>query len=285
MKNTYKLSFLFSLLVLLFSSCIDDADKQAYVMEGMDMGGVMPSVTFSTSKIFDVADINNTSIKFKLKVAAVGEYGVYRQVVISKSFNGSDPIIHMTVPAAEIPKDIEITVADALQGFDVEISEINGGDFIDWTFEVEFDDPDFKFNDDALTEAFPDFTAFFASTPDFEVAQHYTIELIDGTFGFENQVTEGVEFSLVPGTANSQYVLAEASAGAFPNYFSVDLAYRFFYIGNNQFALNATSEPWSFVALAGTVTRDPGTGIITVNAYYVGWILDGVICHYRMIPE
>lgn len=284
MKKIYKICLLFSFILLLASSCNEEMDKHAYVMEGTNLGGVMPSVIFSTPKIFDIADINNTTLEFNMNVATGGEYGEYRQVVIKKSYLGGDPVVHVTIPAAQIPQDVVISAADALDGLGVDIDDIKGGDFIDWIFEIEFDDPDIKFNDDALMEAFPDFRAFFASTPDFDIPAFYTVELIEGDFGGEIPVMPNQSFTVVPGTVNSQYILEDASVGAFQNNFGVKLAYRFFYIGNNEFALNANSEPWGFVTLAGSVTRDSGTGIITVDAQYVGWA-GGTICKFRMIPE
>ena len=135
MRN--KICILLALALLIISSCTEEADKHAYVMDGTNLGGVMPSVTFATPKIFDIANINTTTLEFEMKVAAAGQYDEYKQVVISKSYNGSDPIVHLIIPAAEIPQDVVISVDDALNGFDLVPGDIQGGDYIDWSFMIE----------------------------------------------------------------------------------------------------------------------------------------------------
>lgn len=159
-KNIYKTSILFAMLLTLAVSCNEDIDKQAYVMEGTDTGGVLPDVTFLAGKNFDFGDMSNTYLSFIADAAIAGER-TFERLVISKSYNGGDTVIHQQLTPSEMPFQVEITPEDAVEGFGISTAEIAGGDYIDWMFMIEFADPDVKFNDDALTQQFPDFRSYF----------------------------------------------------------------------------------------------------------------------------
>lgn len=160
MKNIFKISILLSLLVLLSISCNDDLDKQAYVMKGVDTGGVLPNVTFLLAKNFDYGNMADTYLSFIADAAIAGNWE-FERLVISKSYNGIDTIVHKELTPGEMPLQLDITPSSAIEGFGIPVDDISGGDYIDWMFMIEFDDPEVKFNDDALTEQFPDFRSYF----------------------------------------------------------------------------------------------------------------------------
>ena len=159
-KSIYKTSILFAMLLTLTISCNEDIDKQAYVMEGTDTGGVLPNVTFLAGKNFDFGDMSNTYLSFIADAAIAGDK-TFERLVISKSYNGGDTVIHQQFTPSEMPFQVDITPEDAVDGFGISTAEIAGGDYIDWMFMIEFSDPDVKFNDDALTQQFPDFRSYF----------------------------------------------------------------------------------------------------------------------------
>lgn len=165
MKNRIKISLVFSFLVLLSISCNKDLDKQAYVMKNTDTGGVLPNVTFLAGKNFDFGDMENTFLSFIADAAIAGDW-TFERMVISKSLNGGDTVIHKELLPAEMPLKMDITPSNAVEGFGIDAEDIAGGDYIDWIFMLEFADADIKFNDNALDELFPDFRSYFVCSFD-----------------------------------------------------------------------------------------------------------------------
>jgi len=289
MRNIFKLTLLILSVLIMSVSCKEEFEKQSYVMEGTDLGGVMPNVTFLTPKIFDVADAANTALKFKMNVATVGQYSEFKQVVISKSFNEGDPVVHMTIPASEIPKEVVISIADAVAGFDIAPSEVAGGDFIDWSFMVEFDDPDIKFNDDALTEAFPDFRSYFASPLEDQIEGTYTATLISSDFDGvgPDETINNYQITVVPGTSRSQFSLQDVSMNAIPKSYDFipQLSDIMFHIGNGQFVLATTGGAGGyegFFPVSGTAVRSGNE--ITVTVQFLSNFLDGNNLSFKLTP-
>ena len=290
MKNIFKPIVLILSVLILFVSCKDEFEKQSYVMEGTDLGGVMPNVTFLTPKIFDVADAANTALKFKMNVATVGQYSDFKQVVISKSFNGSDPIVHMTIPASEIPKDVVINISDAVSGFEITPEEVVGGDFIDWSFMIEFDDPDIKFNDDALTEAFPDFRSYFASPLEKQIEGSYTASLISSDFNGVNpdETINNYQITVVPGTSRSQFSLQDISMNVIPKTYDFipQLSNVIFHIGNGQFVLSTFGGAGGYESnfpVSGTAQKTSDE--ITVTVQFLTNFLDGNNLSFKLTPS
>ena len=114
------------------------------------------------------------------------------------------------------------------------------------------------------------------------------MNLIRDDFGTAQQTVEGYEIQAIGGTANSQYLLEDISGTALLPIFGVTVAYRIHYIGNNTFALNAGSEGWpDLLRLVGSVTRNPDTGVLLVDALYSGSCcgLDGAVIQFELVPE
>lgn len=202
MKSIFKISLLFSLLVLLSVSCNDDMDKQAYVMQDTDTGGVLPNVTFLAGKNFDFGNMENTYLSFIADAAVAGNW-TFERMVISKSLNGGDTIIHKELLPGEMPLQFDITPSDAIEGFGIVEDDIAGGDFIDWMFMIEFADPDVKFNDNALDELFPDFRSFFVCA--FDVNASVGTYQITGSIWEHNTGT----FEVVAGPEENQVTLID----------------------------------------------------------------------------
>jgi hypothetical protein len=250
-------------------SCTKDEDKWPEVMQDTDVGAAMPYIYFSTPKIFDIADINQTTIDFSLNVNATNRAKNWRRVVLMKSFNGGEFVQHAEYLPDDIPADISISVSDAIAGIDgLSIDSISGGDFFDWQFLMDV--PDTLTYQAELIGTFPDFRSFFASSPvGFEVEGSYTMNLIYDDIGTADAQKTGYRIDLVPGSAGSQYILQDIGGTALLNLWDIEVAYRIYYIGNNSFVLNSTSEGFpGVVSLAGTVERDGDTGVITVEAVY-----------------
>jgi len=60
-------------VVLMIAGCTEDVDKWSDVQRDMNVGGAMPYTRFSSSKIFDIVDLDNSSIDFTLYVGAEGK--------------------------------------------------------------------------------------------------------------------------------------------------------------------------------------------------------------------
>jgi hypothetical protein len=170
-------------------------------------------------------------------------------------------------------------------GIPLEHDSVNGV-YID-SYEY-FDSPYGVYNVDAAA-TFPDFAAFFATaTEGFSIAGFYTMNLIRDDIGTADQTMSGYEVAAIGGTANSQYLLSDIAGTALLNLWGITVAYRIHYIGNNTFALNAGSEGWpDDLRMVGSVTRNPDTGVLFVDALYQGSCcgLDGVVIQYELIPE
>lgn len=291
MKNIVKSVLVFVSIILFSVSCNEEYEKFSYVMEGTDLGGVMPKVTFQTPKIFDVADKDNTTLEFIMDVAVVGQFSAYREVVISKSFNGGEPIEHIQIPSAQIPMNLVISIADALQGFDVTPAEVTGGDYIDWTFMIEFDDPDIKFNDDALSEAFPDFRSYFASSLEDAIEGTYTATLLSHDFEgiIPDETIEGYQVTVVPGTGRSQFTLQDVSMNAIPKTYSFipQLSNTMFYLGSGKFVLArigaAGGYQSSFPVSATAELTDNGE--IIANVTFLTSFLGGNNLSFKLTPN
>ncbi len=205
-QSIYKTSILFAMLFTLAVSCNEDIDKQAYVMEGTDTGGVLPNVTFLAGKNFDFGDMSNTYLSF-IADAAIAGNRTFERLVISKSYNGGDTIIHQQLTPSEMPFQVDITPEDAVDGFGISTAEIAGGDYIDWMFMIEFADPDVKFNDDALTQQFPDFRSYFVCAFD----ENVTVGTYQITFSSweEDFNIVGTTFEVVAGPGENQVTLVD----------------------------------------------------------------------------
>jgi hypothetical protein len=151
-----------------------------------------------------------------------------------------------------------------------------------------FDGPNGVYNGDAAG-TFPDFAAFFAtSTEGFTIDGSYTMKILQDDLGTAVSEMSGYAVDAIGGTANSQYLLEDISATALLPIFGITVAYRIHYIGNNTFALNAGSEGWpGLIRLSGSVTWNPDTGVLLVDAVYAGSCcgLDGAVIKYELIPE
>jgi len=272
----------------LISSCIKDEDKWPEVMKDGDVGAAMPYAYFSTPRIFDIADLDNTSIEFKLNVNATGRAKNFRRVVLMKSFNGGAMVQHAVYLPSDLPKEVKITVDQAIAGIDgLSKADLSGGDFFDWEFQMDV--PDTLQYQAELIGTFPDFRSFFASSPQgFVIEGPYTMDiLLDDTEAADLKKT-GYQVTLVPGTAKSQYILQDISGTALLNLFGVEIAYRLFYIGDNKFVMNSASEGFpTQINLSGTVERNAATGVITVDAVYERSCcgLNGVRIRFTLTPE
>ena len=160
MKNIFKLSIVAALLAVLSVSCNDDNEKQAYVMEGKELGGVLPKFEFLAPQNFDFGDMENTHLKFLADVAVEQNFP-FNKLIISKSMNGGDTIVHKELLPGDMPQEITITPTDAVEGLGISVADIAGGDYIDWIFTFDFPEEGYKFGDDALTEIFPNFRSYF----------------------------------------------------------------------------------------------------------------------------
>jgi len=285
MKKYMILTLCFCAIVV---SCNKDEDKWSDVMKNTDVGAASPYATFSTPRIFDIANLNTTSIEFDLNVNATGRAKNYRRVILMKSFNGGDFIQHAEYLASQLPMKVSLTVDDALIGIDgVEKAELEGGDYFDWEFVMDV--PDTVQYSPELMGTFPDFRSYFASSPQgFVIEGSYTMDLVLDDIGTADAQKTGYVVTLVPGTAKSQYILQDISGTALLNLWDVEVAYRLFYIGNNKFVMNDASEGFpTQILLTGTVERDPTTGVITVEAMYDNSCcgLNGVLISFTLTPE
>jgi hypothetical protein len=285
MKNTISA---IAALVIILAGCTDDADKWSDVQRDMNVGGAIPYTEFYSPKIFDVLDLTNSEIRFTLLVGADGEGLNYVKVKLYKSYNGGDEVLHAEYPASQIPAEVSITTAQALQDLaDVTMDSLKGGDYFDWRFEMEFPDGSSgEYNVDAAS-TFPDFRAYVASSPDFDISGEYTMNLILDEVGLASQ-TASVTITKVGGTAGSQYILSEASAELILNWFGLYLPYRILYIGNNVFQLFPRAEDLgAYFGFIGTVTRDPSSGVLTFDAVwdqsYGG--ISGYRLKYELVPD
>ena len=315
-------------IVLIIAGCTEDADKWSDTQRDVDLGGAMPYLQFTSPRIFDINDLDNSALNFTLNVGAEGKGKDYSQVNLYKSYKGGAWVLHNSYPAASIPADISISVNDALAGIDgITKDSLEGGDVFNWAFEMEFpdyvthtfsdtvgsrlvdagvpleydsvngvyidsyeyfDSPYGIYNVDAAA-TFPDFASFFATaTEGYSIAGFYTMNLIRDDIGTADQTMSGYEVSAIGGTANSQYLLSDIGGTALLNLWGITVAYRIHYIGNNTFALNAGSEGWpDDLKLVGSVTRNPDTGVLFVDALYQGSCcgLDGVVIQFELVPE
>lgn len=276
-------------VVLMICGCTEDADKWSDVQKDMDVGGAIPYTKFYSAKIFDVLDLDNAALNFELLVGAAGEGENYTKVKLYKSYNGGAEVLHADYPASQIPSNVTITVAQALADIPgVTKDSLNGGDFFDWRFEMEFPDgTSGVYNVDAAA-TFPDFRAYVASTPDFDISGEYTMNLILDEVGLASP-TATVTISTIGGTAKSQYLLSEGAAELVLNWFALELPYRILYIGNNTFQLWPRAEDWlgDYFGLDGTATYDPNSGKLTVDAVwsdsYGG--ISGLRLQYELVPN
>jgi len=278
---------LFSSFVLI-SSCIKDEDKWPEVMKDGDVGAAMPYAYFNTPKIFDIANINSTKIEFSLNVSATNRAKNYRRVILMKSFNGGDMVQHAEYLPADLPKEVSITVDQAIAGIEgLTKEDLVGGDFFDWEFRIDV--PDTLQYQAELLGTFPDFRSYFASSPQgFVIEGSYTMGLLADDIGTADVRKEGFQITKVPGTAGSQYILQDISGTALFNLWEVEVAYRLFYIGDNKFVLSGASEGFpTQIRLAGTVERDGTSGVITVDVVYVNSCcgLNDLRVSFTLTPE
>ncbi|MBN2348902.1 MAG: hypothetical protein JXJ22_08705 [Bacteroidales bacterium] len=284
---------IYLILLMIFSilaGCKEDAEKWSDTMDNADVGGAIPNISFQTPRIFDFADLQNTRMIFDLKVGAAGEGLNYTKVIVNKSFNGGDFILHAEYLAGEIPAEIALTAADALSNFEgVTISTVQGGDFIDWQFLMEFPDgTNGEYNVDALA-SFPDFRSYFASAPSgFTVEGSYTMNMINDDIGVADATKSGYQIQLVPGSGKSQYILEDITGTSLANLWDLPVPYRIYYIGNNEFVLNPGSEEYpDLLRMIGTVVRDAGSGVITVNVTFANSCcgLNGANFEFELVPD
>jgi len=270
------------------NSCTKDEDKWSDVMKDMDVGAAMPYVSFSTPKIFDVANLNTSHIVFTLNVNATGRAKNYRRLILMKSYNGAEFIQHAEYLPSQLPAEISISVDNALSGINgLTKADLSGGDYFDWEFIL--DTPDTLEYSAELAGTFPDFRSYFASSPQgFIIEGSYTMDLVYDDIGTADLQKTAYQVTLVPGTARSQYILEDISGTALVNMWDVAVAYRLFYIGDNKFVLSGASEGFpTQIRLMGTVERDSSTGVISVEAEYVNSCcgLDGVKISFTLTPE
>jgi len=276
-------------IILLMAGCTEDADKWSDVQRDMNVGGAIPYTKFFSPKLFDIVDLDNSSIRFTLYVGAEGEGKKFSNVKLYKSYNGGTEVLHAEYAASQIPAEISISVAQALENLSgVTKDSLGGGDFFDWTFEMEFPDGSSgEYNVDAAG-TFPDFRAYVASSPDFDISGDYTMNLLLDEVGLASQ-TASVSIAKIGGTANSQYLLSEGAAELVLNWFELNLPYRILYIGNNVFQLWPRAEDWlgDYFGFVGTITRDPSTGVLTFDGTwdqsYGG--ISGYRLQYELVPE
>jgi hypothetical protein len=283
-----KYLILFLCFFVILNSCVKDEDKWSSVMKDSNVGAAMPYASFTTPKIFDVANLNATRIEFNLNVDATGRAKNYHKVILMKSFNGGDFVKHAEYQPSQLPVKISLTVDDALSGIaGVTKESLKGGDFFDWEFIMDV--PDTVLYSPELLGTFPDFRSYFASAPQgFSIEGSYTMDLLADDIGSADLQKKGYQVSLVPGTGKSQYILEDISGTALLNLWGLEIAYRLFYIGNNKFVMNSVSEGYpEDILLTGTVVRDPATGVISVDAVYANSCcgLDGVIIKFTLTPE
>jgi hypothetical protein len=278
----------FTAIILMLTGCTEDVDKWSDVQRDMNVGGAMPYTKFYSPKIFDVVDLDNSSVNFTLFVGAEGEGAGFTGVKLYKSYNGGTEVLHKAYVADQIPAEVSITVSEALQDLSgVTRDSLKGGDYMDWRFEMEFPDgTGGEYNVDAAG-TFPDFRTYVASSPDFDISGEYTMNLLLDEVGLASQ-TAAVTISKVGGTANSQYLLDEGAAELVLNLFELNLPYRILYIGNNVFLLWPRAEDWlgDYFGFVGTITRDPSTGVLTFDGVWdqsFGGI-SGYRLQYELVP-
>jgi hypothetical protein len=275
--------------MVIVGSCTKDEDKWPDAMKDKDAGSAMPFASFSTPKIFDVMDMDQTAIAFVLDVNATNRAKSFNKVVLEKSFNGGPFVLHDEYLPADLPASIKITINDALQGIEgVTRSDLKGGDFFDWRFTMDFP---YEVNyQNELLGTFPNFRSFLASSPDgFQVEGKYTMDLVNDPSGLATERITGYAISLLPGTARSQYLLQDITCGIINQLFGVgNLAYRMYYIGDNNFLLHGGSEEYpNLLRLSGTVKRNPANGVITVDAAFFNSCcnLNGLQIAFTLTPE
>jgi hypothetical protein len=257
-------------------------------MRNTDVGAAMPYASFSTPRIFDIANLNTSRIDFNLNVDATGRAKNFRKVVLMKSFNGGDFVQHAEYLPSQLPLKVSISVDDALAGIDgVSKADLTGGDYFDWEFVMDM--PDTVQYSPELMGTFPDFRSYFASSPQgFVIEGSYTMDLLVDDIEAADAQKEGYQVSLVPGTGKSQYILQDISGTALLNIWDIEVAYRLFYIGDNKFVMDGGSEGWpDQIRLTGSVERDAATGVITVEAVYENSCcgLDGARIGFTLTPE
>ncbi|MCT4602142.1 MAG: hypothetical protein N4A59_04425 [Marinifilum sp.] len=289
-KQIYLFAIIATVLSCLFAGCEENEDKFSDVMDGADVGSTIPFTKFQTPRIFDVANLDTYKLEFELNVGAAGEGTTYKKIIIQKSFNGSDTIQHDEIDAADIPYNVSMTAADALDGFEgVTIDNVKGGDFINWIFLVEFADGTNGNYADEAANSFPNFTSFFASSLDFELASSYKQTVLETNASDATMVLNNQTISTVPGTASSQFIVQDMSCGIIDARFDAgDLNYRLYYIGNNKFVLNAASEAFpAFVFMSGDVVLDPSTGVLNFDVNFKGSCcgLAGLTLKFKMEPN
>jgi hypothetical protein len=272
----------------LLNSCTKDEDKWSDTMNDMDVGAAMPYAYFTTPKIFDIANLDQTKIEFSLDVSATGRATNYRKVVLQKRFKSGSYVEHAQYLPGQLPANVSISVDEALTGITgVTKQTLKGGDYFDWRFIMDV--PDTLVYSAELAGTFPNFRSYFASSPQgFTVEGSYTMDLILDDIGTADAQKTGYTITLVPGTAKSQYILQDLGGTALLNLWGVEVAYRMFYIGNNQFVLSSASEGYpTQIRLTGTVTRNPANGVITINATYANSCcgLNGARISFTLTPE
>lgn len=281
-RNIFVFAIIATVCSCFFTGCNENADKWSDVMDGADVGSAIPFTKFQTPRIFDVANLDTYEMKYELNVGAVGEGLTYKRVIINKSFNGGEFVEHASIDAASIPADISVSAAEAIVGItimdgDVEraltLEDIQGGDFFDWEYLIEFADGSNGNYADEAANSFPNFRSFFASSLDFEFAASYTLTVLETNVpDLVKPVMLNQTIATIPGAANSQFIVQDMTAGIVDAFFGVgDVNYRIYYIGNNEFALNAGSEGWpGLIKCVGDVTLDPSTGVLTCDIALTG---------------
>lgn len=287
-----KAIFLIPAIIIALAGCTEDKDKFSEVMDDMDVGGAIPYTIHHTPKFFDVTDIANASINYDLKVGNSGEGSKFVKVKLYKSYMGGDEVLHAEYLNADIPYSVTITATEALAGLPggETADSIEGGDYIDWVFEMEFPDGTAgEYQNEALG-TFPDFRSYFASTPDFDItANTYTTNILLDGMGLATPGAN-VGMVLVGGTAKSQYIMSQGDSESVLNAFGLDLAYRILYIGNNTFIFFPAAEGFLSVyfGLEGTIVYDPGSGNLTVTANWSSWSYGPFASqplNYELIPD
>lgn len=273
----------------LIMSCNKDEDKWSDAMKDADVGAAMPYAYFNTPKFFDIANMDQAFVEFTLNVNATKRAKNYRRVVLEKSFKGGAWVLHKEYLPADLPATVKITLDDALAGITGVTKEtLAGGDYFDWRFIMDV--PDTVVFQAELAGTLPNFRSYMASAPvGFTVEGSYTMDLIYDDSELGTSQIEGYQITLVPGTAKSEYILQDITCGFINNFFGVgNVANKLYYIGDNKFAIKGASEGWpTLIRLAGTVERDPSTGIITVDVTFVNSCcgLNGIRMIYTLTPE
>ena len=225
--------------------------------------GVIATPSNLNPGFFNLTDLDNASVAFTLDTQGEADAS---SVTIFKSYNGGEPVEHATI--STLPTDVTITVAAAVDGLGISADELEVGDVIALTFEVNTADGRVL-----RTGGSP--LLINASCPS-DLAGTYDVTATgtstDPCCPDQTTVTSTVTLT---DEGNGLYTISDFSGGLYLEWYDVygitstdDSPGTFRDVCNNLTFEN-TTEPFN-TAVTGTGSVDGSTGVITlswVNGY------------------